>query len=149
MMHPQLVNERRALLEEYNISPEDCRSTLDAFHQVELAPISNRVLEYLTTSTRVQTFLESERKCIENILGKSRFNARIVVVGFGAGKSHVKTYLLGWLQRAHAKDALVVSFRIPGEHSGFNLFEDVLLFRYDDSLQYRQVYKEAYNSTFG
>lgn len=138
MPTPQLIQERR-LIEQNEISSDDCKRALDALHAVEVVPVSNSILDYLTTSDRVLYFLEEEIRKIQGILGKSLFKIQVVVGGFGAGKTHVKTYLSKWLNSL-GDDVINVSFRIPGEYKEFNFFEEILSFSKENTQQYSRVY---------
>jgi hypothetical protein len=110
----------------------------------------SRLLAYITTSRGVERFLQDEERLLRSLANKRRstqeYVLKVVKGGYGAGKSHMKTYLAERTRRW--KDVLVVDLDLARMKTPTDLFAEVLSTRPDIYYAlYLKMRQRAQNST--
>jgi hypothetical protein len=138
-----LINERTTV-NQLNISSGDCRNALNAFHEVQVATVSENILFFLLSSRGVRLFLEREQSSIQAMMGNSGYRVKIIKGGFGAGKTHVKNCLMQWIKSEFGQSAVIISFDIPTQYNNCDLYEELSLVHNGDKYDFLDLYKKVY-----
>lgn len=145
-----LFENQRQLLGAFDFTTEECSKILSALRQRHVPRLpgdaQQRALRFITTSRPVEIFLEQEVDDLNRLFSDGGYERRVVVGDFGAGKTHIKTYLLNHIRdERYGLDIAPILIDVPRTGQGFDFYRSLLLFQRaaGEAKGYRTVYPDV------